>query len=148
PDHGRDEPALDRVSARGARRARRAVAAHPEHAALARGIEDDHRGPVDGAPRGSRAAGARRCPRAQGGARRAPAPPRGGAPDLRRAAHAELPRARAALGARGRDLLTVRYRVRHVTTYEYGESVSICHNEARLAPLSTRTQRPLASRIQ
>ncbi|HLV65582.1 MAG TPA: transglutaminase family protein [Polyangiaceae bacterium] len=42
----------------------------------------------------------------------------------------------------------MRYRVRHVTTYEYGESVSICHNEARLAPLSTRTQRPLASRIQ
>lgn len=41
----------------------------------------------------------------------------------------------------------MRYRVRHVTTYEYGESVSICHNEARLSPLATPTQRPLARRI-
>lgn len=39
------------------------------------------------------------------------------------------------------------YRIRHVTSYEYSESVSICHNEARLVPLTTSHQRPLGTRI-
>jgi transglutaminase-like putative cysteine protease len=41
----------------------------------------------------------------------------------------------------------MRYRVRHLTTYEYSESVSICHNEARLVPRRTPHQRPLGTRL-
>jgi transglutaminase-like putative cysteine protease len=41
----------------------------------------------------------------------------------------------------------MRYLVRHTTSYEYSEPVSICHNEARLVPRHTPQQRPLASRL-
>lgn len=41
----------------------------------------------------------------------------------------------------------MRYRIRHLTCYEYSESVSICHNEARLVPLVTSHQRPLGTRL-
>jgi transglutaminase-like putative cysteine protease len=41
----------------------------------------------------------------------------------------------------------MRYLVRHTTSYEYSEPVSICHNEARLVPRQTPYQRPLASRL-
>ncbi|ACL72104.1 transglutaminase family protein [Thioalkalivibrio sulfidiphilus] len=35
----------------------------------------------------------------------------------------------------------MRYRIRHVTEYSYPETVSLCHNEARLNPRSTTRQR-------
>jgi transglutaminase-like putative cysteine protease len=35
----------------------------------------------------------------------------------------------------------MRYRIRHVTEYSYPETVSLCHNEARLNPRSTPRQR-------
>lgn len=41
----------------------------------------------------------------------------------------------------------MRYRIRHATTYEYSELVSICHNEARLVPLATENQRPLGTQL-
>ena len=41
----------------------------------------------------------------------------------------------------------MRYRVRHTTSYEYSEPVSICHNEARLVPRQTPFQRPLSTRL-
>ena len=41
----------------------------------------------------------------------------------------------------------MRYRVHHVTSYEYSDSVSICHNEARLVPRATPHQRPLGTRL-
>jgi len=41
----------------------------------------------------------------------------------------------------------MRYRISHLTSYEYSEPVSICHNEARLVPLATSHQRPLTTRI-
>jgi transglutaminase-like putative cysteine protease len=37
--------------------------------------------------------------------------------------------------------------VRHTTSYEYSEPVSICHNEARLVPRRTDYQRPLSTRL-
>lgn len=39
------------------------------------------------------------------------------------------------------------YRISHVTSYEYSEAVSICHNEARLTPRSTEQQRVLRSQL-
>jgi transglutaminase-like putative cysteine protease len=39
------------------------------------------------------------------------------------------------------------YRVTHVTSYEYSEPVSICHNEARLTPRSTSHQHLLRSQL-
>ena len=41
----------------------------------------------------------------------------------------------------------MRYQIHHVTTYEYSESVSISHNEARLVPRVTGYQRPLGTRL-
>jgi transglutaminase-like putative cysteine protease len=41
----------------------------------------------------------------------------------------------------------MRYRIVHTTTYEYRESVSICHNEARLVPRTTSCQKPSGTRI-
>ncbi|MDQ2642824.1 MAG: transglutaminase family protein [Myxococcota bacterium] len=41
----------------------------------------------------------------------------------------------------------MRYLVRHTTSYEYSEPVSICHNEARLVPRQTPHQRPVVSRL-
>jgi len=41
----------------------------------------------------------------------------------------------------------MRYRVEHTTTYEYNESVSICHNEARLVPRGTPFQQLLSTRF-
>lgn len=41
----------------------------------------------------------------------------------------------------------MRYRINHVTTYDYSESVSISHNEARLVPRATTYQRPLGARL-
>lgn len=41
----------------------------------------------------------------------------------------------------------MRYRIVHTTTYEYRESVSICHNEARLVPRSTAWQKPAGTRL-
>lgn len=41
----------------------------------------------------------------------------------------------------------MRYRVNHVTVYEYSESVSIGHNEARLVPRVTPHQRPIRTRL-
>jgi transglutaminase-like putative cysteine protease len=41
----------------------------------------------------------------------------------------------------------MRYLVRHTTSYEYSEPVSICHNEARLVPRQTPYQRPLSTRL-
>lgn len=42
----------------------------------------------------------------------------------------------------------MKYRVRHVTRYEYAESVSICHNEARLEPRELPGQRVHSSTIR
>jgi transglutaminase-like putative cysteine protease len=39
------------------------------------------------------------------------------------------------------------YRISHVTSYEYSEAVSICHNEARLTPRATDRQRVLRSQL-
>lgn len=39
------------------------------------------------------------------------------------------------------------YRISHVTSYEYSEAVSICHNEARLTPRATDNQRVLRSQL-
>jgi transglutaminase-like putative cysteine protease len=39
------------------------------------------------------------------------------------------------------------YRVTHITSYEYAEPVSICHNEARLTPRSTSHQHLLRSQL-
>jgi transglutaminase-like putative cysteine protease len=39
------------------------------------------------------------------------------------------------------------YRISHVTSYEYSEAVSICHNEARLTPRATDQQRVLRSQL-
>ena len=39
------------------------------------------------------------------------------------------------------------YRVTHITSYEYAEPVSICHNEARLTPRSTTHQHLLRSQL-
>jgi transglutaminase-like putative cysteine protease len=39
------------------------------------------------------------------------------------------------------------YRISHVTSYEYAEAVSICHNEARLTPRATDQQRVLRSQL-
>jgi transglutaminase-like putative cysteine protease len=39
------------------------------------------------------------------------------------------------------------YRISHVTSYEYSEAVSICHNEARLTPRATTHQRVLRSQL-
>ena len=41
----------------------------------------------------------------------------------------------------------MRYRVRHETTYEYEELVSICHNELRLEPRETGRQRRLGTAL-
>lgn len=41
----------------------------------------------------------------------------------------------------------MRYRISHVTTYEYTESVSICHNEARLVPRDSAYQKPFGTRL-
>ncbi|MBK1719738.1 transglutaminase family protein [Thiocystis violacea] len=42
----------------------------------------------------------------------------------------------------------MRYRIQHVTRYEYAEPVSLCHSIAHLKPLSTRLQRCLSSSIR
>lgn len=39
------------------------------------------------------------------------------------------------------------YRVTHVTSYQYSEPVSICHNEARLTPRTTTHQKLLRSQL-
>jgi transglutaminase-like putative cysteine protease len=39
------------------------------------------------------------------------------------------------------------YRISHVTSYEYSDAVSICHNEARLTPRATDHQRVLRSQL-
>jgi transglutaminase-like putative cysteine protease len=39
------------------------------------------------------------------------------------------------------------YRVSHLTSYRYAQAVSICHNEARLTPRTTRHQRLLRSQL-
>jgi transglutaminase-like putative cysteine protease len=39
------------------------------------------------------------------------------------------------------------YRISHVTSYEYSDAVSICHNEARLTPRATDQQRVLRSQL-
>jgi transglutaminase-like putative cysteine protease len=39
------------------------------------------------------------------------------------------------------------YRVTHITSYEYSDSVSICHNEARLTPRNTSHQHLLRSQL-
>jgi transglutaminase-like putative cysteine protease len=39
------------------------------------------------------------------------------------------------------------YRVTHVTSYRYSDAVSICHNEARLTPRSSKYQRLLRSQL-
>jgi transglutaminase-like putative cysteine protease len=39
------------------------------------------------------------------------------------------------------------YRVTHITSYEYSEPVSICHNEARLTPRTTSHQHLLRSQL-
>jgi transglutaminase-like putative cysteine protease len=41
----------------------------------------------------------------------------------------------------------MRYLVRHTTSYDYDEPVSICHNEARLVPRKTEYQLPLSTRL-
>ncbi len=41
----------------------------------------------------------------------------------------------------------MRYRITHTTSYEYRESVSTCHNEARLVPRSTVNQKPRGTRL-
>jgi transglutaminase-like putative cysteine protease len=41
----------------------------------------------------------------------------------------------------------MRYRIAHTTSYEYRESVSTCHNEARLVPRSTANQKPCGTQI-
>jgi transglutaminase-like putative cysteine protease len=42
----------------------------------------------------------------------------------------------------------MKYRVQHVTHYEYAEPVSLCHSIAHLKPIQTRTQRCLAASIR
>lgn len=42
----------------------------------------------------------------------------------------------------------MKFRIQHVTRYEYAEPVSLCHSIAHLKPLQTRTQRCLASSIR
>jgi transglutaminase-like putative cysteine protease len=39
------------------------------------------------------------------------------------------------------------YRINHVTSYDYSEAVSICHNEARLTPRATSHQRVIRSQL-
>ena len=39
------------------------------------------------------------------------------------------------------------YKITHTTTYEYADTVAVCHNEARLKPLNTFYQQCLASEI-
>jgi transglutaminase-like putative cysteine protease len=39
------------------------------------------------------------------------------------------------------------YRISHVTSYDYSDAVSICHNEARLTPRATDHQRVLRSQL-
>jgi len=39
------------------------------------------------------------------------------------------------------------YRITHVTSYDYSEAVSICHNEARLTPRATTHQRVVRSQL-
>jgi transglutaminase-like putative cysteine protease len=39
------------------------------------------------------------------------------------------------------------YRISHVTSYEYSDAVSICHNEARLTPRATSHQRVVRSQL-
>jgi transglutaminase-like putative cysteine protease len=39
------------------------------------------------------------------------------------------------------------FKITHTTAYEYGEPVSICHNEARLTPRSTERQRLVRSQL-
>lgn len=39
------------------------------------------------------------------------------------------------------------YRISHVTSYDYSEAVSVCHNEARLTPRATDRQRVLQSQL-
>ncbi len=41
----------------------------------------------------------------------------------------------------------MRYTVSHTTSYEYSDSVSICHNEARLVPRRTEYQTPRSTRL-
>jgi transglutaminase-like putative cysteine protease len=40
------------------------------------------------------------------------------------------------------------YRITHTTTYAYAQSVATCHNEARLTPRATETQRPLRTQFR
>ena len=42
----------------------------------------------------------------------------------------------------------MRYRVSHATTYVYDELVSLCHNELRLEPRETETQRRLGTSLR
>jgi transglutaminase-like putative cysteine protease len=42
----------------------------------------------------------------------------------------------------------VRYRITHETTYVYDELVSLCHNELRLEPRETETQRRLGTALR
>jgi transglutaminase-like putative cysteine protease len=42
----------------------------------------------------------------------------------------------------------VRYRISHATTYVYDELVSLCHNELRLEPRETETQRRLGTALR
>jgi transglutaminase-like putative cysteine protease len=39
------------------------------------------------------------------------------------------------------------YRITHVTSYDYSDAVSICHNEARLTPRATPHQRVIRSQL-
>jgi len=41
----------------------------------------------------------------------------------------------------------MKYRIRHVTEYQYPEAVTLCHNEARLNPRSTARQRCLLASV-
>ncbi|NEV64725.1 transglutaminase family protein [Thiorhodococcus minor] len=42
----------------------------------------------------------------------------------------------------------MKFRIQHVTRYEYAEPVSLCHSIAHLKPLQTRTQRCLACSVR
>ncbi|MBK1723730.1 transglutaminase family protein [Thiocystis violacea] len=42
----------------------------------------------------------------------------------------------------------MKYRIHHVTRYQYAEPVSLCHSIAHLKPIQTRTQRCLASSVR
>jgi transglutaminase-like putative cysteine protease len=41
----------------------------------------------------------------------------------------------------------MRYRITHTTTYDYARPVATCHNEARLVPRRTATQRPIRTQF-